>query len=144
MLILYIIHLFYFVGGNHYDRNNFSIIFDNLLKKELKFKDFFIDNNYKERITNLSFELVKKHLENKGYKYDGDWIKRGVSDSEQYFNFDNNGLNITFPPYKVASWDIGEITITIDYIHIYDIINKKYLPTNETALEKIEVKDRNI
>jgi len=53
------------------------------------------------------------------------WTKEGTEPLEEnyyYYYFNEEGLNVLFPPYQVGSWAEGEKTILIRYDKIKSIL----------------------
>ena len=80
---------------------------------------------YQEEMSRLCAYAKEKDI-----VLDEEWVKRGISQSDsnyKYFYFSESGLNITFPPYQVASWADGEITLTIPYEKLEGILKSEYM-----------------
>ena len=116
-----------YTGGAHYIRDDKSIYYNNETKKFIDLKYFFQDEESFKQMTNLAYYYVM-NLENKD-NLDTLWVKRGTAptiDNYRHFKFTDNGLEIMFPPYQVASWADGEINITIPYEDINKYLKEPY------------------
>ena len=116
-----------YTGGAHYIRDDKSIYYNNETKEFIDLKYFFKDEESFKQMTNLAYYYVM-NLENKD-NLDTLWVKRGTAptiDNYRHFKFTDNGLEIMFPPYQVASWADGEINITIPYEDINKYLKEPY------------------
>ena len=122
---------FAYTGGAHYTRDDTSLYFDNKTKEFVDLKYFFKDEEAFKKLSSIAYYYVLK-LEDK--TFDELWVKRGTDptiDNYQHFNFKDEGLEILFPPYQIASWADGEIKITIPYEEINDLIKEEYRNTSK-------------
>lgn len=131
----YITHVymltFAYTGGAHYTRDDTSLYFDNKTKEFVDLKYFFKDEEAFKKLSSIAYYYVLK-LEDK--KFDELWVKRGTDptiDNYRHFNFKDEGLEILFPPYQIASWADGEIKITIPYEEINDLLKEEYRNTSK-------------
>ena len=116
-----------YTGGAHYIRDDKSIYYNNETKEFIDLKYFFKDEESFKQMTNLAYYYVM-NLVNKD-NLDTLWVKRGTAptiDNYRHFKFTDNGLEIMFPPYQVASWADGEINITIPYEDINKYLKEPY------------------
>lgn len=117
---------FAYTGGAHYTRDDTSLYYDNKTKEFVDLKYFFKDEESFKKLSSIAYYYVLK-LEDK--KFDELWVKKGTDptiDNYRHFNFKDEGLEILFPPYQVASWADGEIKITIPYEEINDLLKEEY------------------
>ena len=122
---------FAYTGGAHYTRDDTSLYFDNKTKEFVDLKYFFKDEEAFKKLSSIAYYYVLK-LEDK--TFDELWVKRGTDptiDNYQHFNFKDEGLEILFPPYQIASWADGEIKITIPYEEINDLLKEEYRNTSK-------------
>ncbi len=122
---------FAYTGGAHYTRDDTSLCFDNKTKEFVDLKYFFKDEEAFKKLSSIAYYYVLK-LEDK--TFDELWVKRGTDptiDNYRHFNFKDEGLEILFPPYQIASWADGEIKITIPYEEINDLLKEEYRNTSK-------------
>lgn len=122
---------FAYTGGAHYTRDDTSLYYDNKTKEFVDLKYFFKDEEAFKKLSSIAYYYVLK-LEDK--TFDELWVKRGTDptiDNYRHFNFKDEGLEILFPPYQIASWADGEIKITIPYEEINDLIKEEYRNTSK-------------
>ena len=122
---------FSYTGGAHYTRDDTSLYYDNKTKEFVDLKYFFKDEESFKKLSSIAYYYVLK-LEDK--TFDELWVKRGTDptiDNYRHFNFKDEGLEILFPPYQIASWADGEIKITIPYEEINDLLKEEYRNTSK-------------
>ena len=122
---------FAYTGGAHYTRDDTSLYYDNKTKEFVDLKYFFKDEESFKKLSSIAYYYVLK-LEDK--KFDELWVKRGTDptiDNYRHFNFKDEGLEILFPPYQIASWADGEIKIIIPYEEINDLLKEEYRNTSK-------------
>ena len=122
---------FAYTGGAHYTRDDTSLYYDNKTKEFVDLKYFFKDDETFKKLSSIAYYYVLK-LEDK--TFDELWVKRGTDptiDNYRHFNFKDEGLEILFPPYQIASWADGEIKITIPYEEINDLLKEEYRNTSK-------------
>ena len=122
---------FAYTGGAHYTRDDTSLHYDNKTKEFVDLKYFFKDEESFKKLSSIAYYYVLK-LEDK--TFDELWVKRGTDptiDNYRHFNFKDEGLEILFPPYQIASWADGEIKITIPYEEINDLLKEEYRNTSK-------------
>lgn len=122
---------FAYTGGAHYTRDDTSLYYDNKTKEFVDLKYFFKDEEAFKKLSSIAYYYVLK-LEDK--TFDELWVKRGTDptiDNYRHFNFKDEGLEILFPPYQIASWADGEIKITIPYEEINDLLKEEYRNTSK-------------
>ena len=120
-----------YTGGAHYTRDDTSLYYDNKTKEFVDLKYFFKDEESFKKLSSIAYYYVLK-LEDK--TFDELWVKRGTDptiDNYRHFNFKDEGLEILFPPYQIASWADGEIKITIPYEEINDLLKEEYRNTSK-------------
>ena len=122
---------FAYTGGAHYTRDDTSLYYDNKTKEFVDLKYFFKDEESFKKLSSIAYYYILK-LEDK--TFDELWVKRGTDptiDNYRHFNFKDEGLEILFPPYQIASWADGEIKITIPYEEINDLLKEEYRNTSK-------------
>lgn len=122
---------FAYTGGAHYTRDDTSLYYANKTKEFVDLKYFFKDEESFKKLSSIAYYYVLK-LEDK--TFDELWVKRGTDptiDNYRHFNFKDEGLEILFPPYQIASWADGEIKITIPYEEINDLLKEEYRNTSK-------------
>lgn len=120
-----------YTGGAHYTRDDTSLYYDNKKNEFVDLKYFFKDEEAFKKLSSIAYYYVLK-LEDK--TFDELWVKRGTDptiDNYRHFNFKDEGLEILFPPYQIASWADGEIKITIPYEEINDLLKEEYRNTSK-------------
>lgn len=118
---------FAYTGGAHYTREDESYVYDLEKKEYINFSDILVQG---ANIEPIVLESLYNYAKEKDIVLDEEWVKRGISQSDsnyKYFYFSESGLNITFPPYQVASWADGEITLTIPYEKLEGILKNEYM-----------------
>lgn len=136
-----------YTGGNHYLRDDQSYYYDLVNNKEVVLTDFLKDKNNFKKIAQLSYFEVMEEIEKRKSNLDENWVKDGTeANIENYENFEFNeeGLNVLFPPYQVAPWSEGEIKVVIPYDKIKDIINFEIPENKENEVIKIERNTRDV
>ncbi len=136
-----------YTGGAHYTREDASLVYDKLNKKYLTFLDI-LDKDFEE-IKPLILEAVYDYAKENDIILNEEWVLEGTSYSEenyQHFSLNEDGLNITFPPYQIASWADGEININIPYEKLKGILKEDYLQKDSsTSIDTIiEPGDRDL
>ena len=124
------IHLlaFSYTGGAHYVREDKSLVYDKVNKKYLSFDSILVPDGFNE-IKPLILQSIYDYAKEKNIILNEEWVKSGTDYSDenyQNFSLDENGLNITFPPYQIASWADGEINISISYEKLDGILKEEY------------------
>lgn len=122
---------FAYTGGAHYTRDDTSLYYDNKAKEFVDLKYFFKDEESFKKLSSIVYYYVLK-LEDK--TFDELWVKKGTEptiDNYRHFNLKDEGLEILFPPYQIASWADGEIKITIPYEEINDLLKEEYRNTSK-------------
>ncbi|MEG0021467.1 MAG: polysaccharide deacetylase family protein [Bacilli bacterium] len=139
---------YYFSGGANYEVDNYTYHYNDETKTKLSINDFFKPNsNFLDIISKKSYYklLDLKFTENIDLFTDEE-IKNAVKPEEktfEHFYFDDRGMNIIFPSYKVGPRYIGDIKIEIPLSEIEDIISFKMIYNKEKPVSK-ERKSRNI
>jgi len=124
------ITIYSYTGGNHYIREDKSYYYKESNGKEVDLNYFLKDSNSLEVLSNLSYSHVIKYLSEKNIVYNKDIVKEGTLpdiNNFKHLNFKDEGLEIIFPPYQVASWADGEIKINISYDQLTDVLKKEYM-----------------
>lgn len=138
---------FYFTGGAHYVREDITHVYNVDEKKYINFSDLLIKDS-EDLLKNVVLKYLYKYGEKKGILFN-DWqVEDGTKITDKnYENFylDNNGLNILFPPYQVASWADGEIKITIPFEELKNILKPEYMEkTIDTSVDINKPAERNL
>ena len=142
--------IYAYTGGSHHTRVDKTISYNVETKELVNLDSFFKDKSYLERLSVLSEYYVIKYFENKGTSYNLDMIKDGVSadsDNFKHFKFSDEGLDLTFPPYQVASWADGEVNIIIPYEEINSYLKEEYVNnsnSNSNNNDNVVVQDRDL
>lgn len=142
------IKIFSFIGGNHYMREDISYHL-NTNSNEIVDLSYFLDNETSlTRLSKLAKYYVNKYLEANKSQIEDFLIDEGTSvnlSNYQIFSFNDTGLEIVFPPYQVASWADGEISITISYSELEGILKPAFLKgINVIDHDSLTPKKRNI
>lgn len=138
---------FYFTGGAHYVREDITHVYNVDKKKYINFSDLLIKDS-EDLLKNVVLKYLYKYGEEKEILFN-DWqVEEGTKITDKnYENFylDNNGLNILFPPYQVASWADGEIKITIPFEELENILKPEYMEkTIDTSVDINKPTERNL
>ena len=138
---------FYFTGGAHYVREDVTYVYNTIEKKYINFNDL-LKSGSEELIKNIVLKYLYKYGEEKKIVFN-DWqVEEGTkitNKNYENFYFDNNGLNIIFPPYQVASWADGEVKITIPFEDLETILKPEYMgETIDTSIDINKPTERNL
>ena len=118
-----------YTGGAHYIRDDYSLYWDDDTKEFIDLKYFFKDEEAFKEMTNLAYYYVINLGQEENRNFDQLWVRRGTAptiDNYRHFEFTDNGLEIMFPPYQVASWADGQINITVPYEDINKYLKEEY------------------
>ncbi len=131
-----------YTGGAHYIRDDYSLYWDDDTKEFVDLKFFFTDEETFKEMANLAYYYVLNLGKEENRNFDQLWVKRGTAptiDNYRHFKFTDNGLEIMFPPYQVASWADGQINITIPYEDINKYLKQEYRDTtkDETVVKEM-------
>ena len=141
--IIYVNILTYsYTGGAHYIRDDYSLYWDDDTKEFIDLKHFFKDEEAFKEMTNLAYYYVINLGQEENRNFDQLWVRRGTAptiDNYRHFEFTDNGLEIMFPPYQVASWADGQINITIPYEDINKYLKEEYRDStkDETVVKEV-------
>ncbi len=141
--IIYVNILTYsYTGGAHYIRDDYSLYWDDDTKEFIDLKYFFKDEEAFKEMTNLAYYYVINLGQEENRNFDQLWVRRGTAptiDNYRHFEFTDNGLEIMFPPYQVASWADGQINITIPYEDINKYLKEEYRDStkDETVVKEV-------
>lgn len=122
--------IYSFTGGAHYIREDESFYYQKDKKEFLDITSFLKSKDSLNELASITYYYVMKYALNKNLNFDKETVESGTtSDIANYkhFSFNNDGLEIIFPPYQVSCWADGEIRITIPYSELTDIIKDDYL-----------------
>lgn len=126
---------FSYTGGAHYVREDMAYVYDKDKGKYINFKDILVSEDF-DKIHSIILESIYEYAKLNNIILDDEWLKEGTSYSTnnyQNFSLDENGLNILFPPYQIASWAAGEINISIPYEKLDGILKEEYLDKKDTT-----------
>lgn len=131
-----------YTGGAHYIRDDYSLYWDDVTKEFIDLKHFFKDEEAFKEMTNLAYYYVINLGQEENRNFDQLWVRRGTAptiDNYRHFEFTDNGLEIMFPPYQVASWADGQINITIPYEDINKYLKEEYRDStkDETVVKEV-------
>ena len=131
-----------YTGGAHYIRDDYSLYWDDDTKEFIDLKYFFKDEEAFKEMTNLAYYYVINLGQEENRNFDQLWVRRGTAptiDNYRHFEFTDNGLEIMFPPYQVASWADGQINITIPYEDINKYLKEEYRDStkDETVVKEV-------
>ncbi len=108
-------NVYKYVGQNHADEYYYTYYYDDDKGEELE-ADYFFKEDYLEDLSRLSKIYLRNEFKKEGSEVYEEFLNDGTSEkieNFQHFYFDENGLNIMFPPYQVAPWSVGSSAITI-------------------------------
>ena len=128
-----------YTGGAHYTREDKSLVYDQEKKTYLSFVDILVSNGFEE-IKPLILESIYTYAQENNVILNDEWVLDGTSYSEEnYQNFylAEDGLNIIFPPYQIATWADGEIKISIPYEKLEGILKSEYMSNSSTSIDSI-------
>ena len=137
------IHLlsFSYTGGAHYVREDKTIVYDKINKKYLSFDSILVPDGFL-KIKPIILESIYNYAKEKNITLNEEWVNSGTTYSDenyQNFSLDENGLNINFPPYQIASWADGNITISIPYEKLDGILKQEYMADDiKTSIDVIK------
>lgn len=128
---LYSIHFitYKYLEGAHYERTDSIYYYDYIDNDLINWDNLF--KNKKEALEELSI-LSTAGLKQKYKEYiysDKTMFEEGVSPIKKnykYIMFSDNHIEIFFPPYQVAPWSSGDLSLKIGYGDINDILIDKY------------------
>lgn len=131
-----------YTGGAHYIRDDYSLYWDDDTKEFIDLKYFFKDEEAFKEMTNLAYYYVINLGQEENRNFDQLWVRRGTAptiDNYRHFEFTDNGLEIMFPPYQVASWADGQINITVPYEDINKYLKEEYRDStkDETVVKEV-------
>lgn len=118
-----------YVGGAHYERSDYTFVFDKERKKFLKINDFIKEDKINEFLI-LVKHLLYRYGEKENIILDNEWVLEGTSfEEENYQNFylDEQGMTVIFVPYQVSSWSDGEIKIFIPWKELNALLKEEYI-----------------
>ena len=127
-----------YIGGAHYTREDKSLVYDRVNKKYLDFLSIF--NTDFEEIKPLILEAICEYAKENDIMLNDEWVQEGTNYSEknyEHFALTEDGLSISFPPYQIASWADGEISINISYDKLEGILKDEYLGESKTSIDAI-------
>lgn len=130
------LQVYEYTGGAHYIRNDKSYYYDKKNNKLVTILDFLEGEEALERLGNIAFYYVMQYSQKHNLDFNQDMVKAGLKSEPlnyEYFNFEEDGLKLVFPPYQVAYYAAGEVSIKIPYQELGGIVKQQYL--------KIEKKD---
>lgn len=141
------LQIYSYVGGAHYIREDKSYYFRTRTGEELHLNNFLVDEYALGKLAELSVDYIEKYFEEKQIDLSSNMVEEGtkpIFENYTHFTFRQDGLEILFPPYQVASWADGEIRITIPYKELKGIVKDEYLKIVEEPLKNVTKKERNI
>ena len=112
-LIMYV-----YSGGAHDIRFDRIYYYDLEMGKEVALEDLLtLNSNFYVEIQKYALEKLKKEKENLIYEDEKLFLDGLQPDSLhfQYFMFNEDKLQLLFPPYQVGPWSSGEISVSIPY-----------------------------
>ena len=124
-----------YTGGAHYTREEESFVYDQKKKKYLTFLDILVDEDF-NKISSLVLEAICDYANERKIALNEEWVSEGTNYSDanyQHFSLNEDGLNITFPPYQIASWADGEININIPYEKLKGILKEDYFQKDSST-----------
>ncbi len=127
-----IVHIiiYAFTGGAHYTREDKSFYY---YKDSTEFLDITTFLKTKESLNDLAsktYYYVMKYALDKKIEFNKENVEEGTASTianYNHFSFNNEGLEIIFPPYQVSCWADGEIRVTIPNEELIDIIKEEYI-----------------
>lgn len=126
------IHLqvYSYTGGAHYMREDKSFYFMKETGREINLNDVLVETEKLSELAKTAYTHLVKYITLNDLNFIEDFVREGTEakfENFMHFTFKENGLEILFPPYQVASWADGEIKIIIPYAELKGIIKDEYL-----------------
>jgi hypothetical protein len=119
----------YYAGSAHPNHWTISMNFDIKNGMKLAFKDLFNPKvKYLEKISTYCIKDLKLQGEIGGYEFVEEMLYEGAGPKDSNFmNFNilQKGLQISFDPYQVGPYVMGEHCVIIPYKALYEIINQE-------------------
>ena len=143
------IDLFYydFSGGAHPNHSEAYVNLDPVSGRKIELADVIADTDNAPRLIgeavyNTYPDMVE---EIESYNYVGDSDGEGGTDlfarkfdeGTYAWTLDGKGLSIVFSPYEIASYAAGYLDITLPYDKYPDLIQKAYIPEDDTDITQI-------
>lgn len=123
---------YYWSGGAHGMYQERILLYDVDKKLRLNLRDILKDNSSEELLSNLlldAFITQANPSEENPYSLQ---VKEYYEDNttellENNFYFTNKGIHFLYPPYTLAPYSDGIITLTLDFGLLNNIIEEKYI-----------------
>lgn len=119
----------FYAGSAHPNHWTISMNFDLKNGMKIAFKDLFNPKvKYLEKISTYCIKDLKLQGEIGGYVFDEEMLNEGAGPKDSNFmNFNilQKGLQISFDPYQVGPYVMGEHCVIIPYKALYEIINQE-------------------
>lgn len=135
-----------FTGGAHYTRIDKGYHY-NVEKEQLLTIDNILKDNTKTKLSELSYYYAMQYGSDNKIELNDAAVKEGTSKQEyNLFSFNQEGLEIIFPPYQQTSWFDHEIKITIPYEKANSILKEEYQgkTKQKEELPKLETDKRDL
>ncbi len=117
-----------FLGGAHYNREDFIYYYDYKKNEEIRWEDLFIDEQQALKLlSNLSKEKLKNIYLNELFSDEA--LNNGldsIKDNFELILIGDEDVTIIFPPYQVAPWSSGALNIILNYNEINNLLNNKF------------------
>ncbi|MCI9234131.1 MAG: polysaccharide deacetylase family protein [Bacilli bacterium] len=137
-----------YMGDNQYIRNDKMFHYDNKNKKNLSISDYLNGNDALEELSILSYYYMMQYIESNKLVLDETIIKQATTiniENYEIFSFKNDGLEISFPLYKISSEHDEVIKIVIPAKEINGLLKNQYkIKENKRKEETIVSEKRDI
>lgn len=126
-----------YTGGSHYTREDISYYYDTKAKKLISPLDLLTQEGLNSLSQLAYYQVMEQSSKNAWNLEDADVKENTAPKLElyQHMTLSDQGLHILFPPYQVAPWAVGPITVTIPFEQLEDILKSKYLGETKTKVE---------
>lgn len=132
--------LYSFTGGAHYNQEDKVWIYDKDTNKKVDITYFLEDDTF-SKLQTITIDEIKKYYKEKDYVIDEEWIKEGTKSKENFsiFKIKEDNVEITFPPYEVGPWSMGNVVIQIPKDKLIGIIKPIYLQYEQIDQPSISI-----
>lgn len=134
------ITIYSYIGGSHYVRDYKSYYYDNKTQEEITIRKILKDDKSLNKLSGLSYYFITEYSNENQLNFNEDFIKSGISpklENFSHFSLTGKGLELLFPPYQVASYNNGEIKITIPYKELKEVLKQEYIKVKDNEDSKI-------
>ena len=130
-----------YIGGAHYERDNYTLIYDKGNNKFLTIEDF-INNDKFDELSKITKHFVYKVALEKGIELDEEMVNEGIApitENYKHFYINDSGMGIIFIPYQVSSWSGGEFNVILSWDNINKVLKDEYKNNNIIITDNTEI-----